>query len=272
MKNLRTFEDFVNESKIQSVNENLKESGLEFALSHALSWATKLKGYSGYKDNDPSSYEKTIFSLIYYKGDWSTSGLTPEFFDGKNPGAYMKDIAKEATNFLKTGKADTNLIEFLSYLYYMSSPGGRRQNLDNDRERISLHLTPETAKNPSLISAFSMFIPVLKSWSSGPAAARLNLALAVNEKFLYGRYAGYNFPKVYRMAIEGLRKNRVKLTPTSKIEFNNETSHVDNKTISNSIGFSQVDISTWTSYVTVDVDGKEFIVGSFESQSGYGRY
>lgn len=271
MKHLHTFEEFLTESKILNVNEELQKDGLDFVLSRALSWAIKLKGYKGYKDNDPSSYENTIFSLIYYKGDWASSGLDPEFFKGKNPGAYMKDIAKEATNFLKTGKGDTNLIEFLTYLYYKSF-GGRIQNLDDERKKMTSQLTPETAKNPSLISAFGIFIPVLKSWSSGPAAARLNLALAVNEKFLYGRYAGYDFPKVYKMAIEGLRKNRVKLTPTSKIEFNNETSSISRDTISNSIGFSQVDISRWSSYITAIIDGKEFVVGSFESQSGYGRY
>jgi len=271
MKHIHTFEQFLNESQITSIQEALQADGLEFVISHALKQTLRLNSYRGYKDNDTQSYEKTLFSLFHFETGYPKAGLTSKFFEGKVPGAYLGEIAKSAIKYLKTGKADENIIEFLAFLYYDAAPGGRH-NLDEDRKRVAENLTPEVSKNKTVIDSLTRVADVLKSYSSGPAAARLNLAVAVGRKFSYSAYAGSNFVRVYQMAIEGLRKNKVKLDANSKIEFNEETSNISSKTISNSIGFSNVNLDEWSSYVTVDVDGKEYVIGSFEYSTGYGRY
>jgi hypothetical protein len=269
MKNIPTFENFINESKLTSIDEALQENGLDFATSHALQKTLRFRSAKGYKDGID---HKPLFTLFHYDAGWPSAGLRPSYFT-KSPGAQFKEVAKSAADYLRSGKATAPIIEFLAFIYTDAAPGGRSQGAITEAiERIEPSFTLANKDLPAMKDALTNLIEVLKSWSTGTPAARLNLAVAVNKECNYSAYSGADFEIVYKMVIAGLRKNKIKLTPDSKIEINKDVSRVDSKTISNSIGFTQVDITELSSSVTIDVDGTNYFVGSFESSIGYGRY
>ncbi len=249
--------------------EAVQESGLEFAASHGLKKTLRFMPYQGYKDG---SNHAPLYSLFSYDAGFPEAGLKANYFT-KTPGEQLKDVAKSAADYLRSGKATAPIIEFIAYVYTDSAPGGRSQAPIADAiKRIEPEFTPANKDLPAMKDALTSLIAVLKSWSSGPAAARLNLAVAVNRVCNYSGYAGSDFTKVYSMVLEGAKKNKIKINPDSKIEINKDDTSVDSKTISNSIGFSSVEINQWRSVVTAIVDGTEFVAGSFENSSGYGRY
>lgn len=269
MKNIPTFENFVNESKLTSINEALQENGLDFATSHALKKTLRFRSAKGYKDGID---HEPLFTLFHYEAGYPEAGLRPSYFT-KNPGAQLGEVAKSAAIYLRTGKATAPIVEFLAFLYTDAAPGGRSQGpIDEAVKIIEPSFTVENKDLPAMKDALTNLIDVLKSWSTGTPASRLNLAVAVNKCCSYSAYSGSDFVRVYAMIISSLKKNKIKLTPDSKIEINKNDTRVDSKTISNSIGFSQVDITNWSSAVTINVDGTEYVVGSFESSTGYGRY
>lgn len=269
MKNIPTFENFVNESKLTLIDEALQENGLDFATSHALKKTLRFRSAKGYKDG---INHEPLFTLFHYEAGYPEAGLRPSYFT-KSPGTQFGEVAKSAAMYLRTGKATTPIIEFLAFLYTDASPGGRSQGPITEAVKIiEPSFTVENKDLPAMKDALTNLIDVLKSWSTGTPAARLNLAVSVNKCCSYSAYSGSDFVRVYAMIISSLKKNKIKLTLDSKIEINKNDTRVDSKTISNSIGFSQVDITNWSSVVTINVDGTEYVVGSFESSTGYGRY
>lgn len=265
-----SLDEYIFEEKINDLSEALKESGLEFAAHHGLEKSLRFMSYKDYKDN---ANHKPLFSLLHYESGWPTAGLRPDYFGDAVPGDKFKEVAKSASDYLKTGKASAPIIEFIAYIYTDAAPGGRSQGPISDAiERIKPEFNPENKDLPVMKDTLTKLIEVLKSWSTGTAAARLNLAIAVNKECNYSAYAGSDFEKVYRMVIEGLRKNKIKLQPDSKIVINKDNTHLSDDTISNSIGFSSIEINRWRSVVTVKINGKEFVAGTFDNESAYGRY
>jgi hypothetical protein len=265
MRHIKLFENF---TKLDE--GSMQKDGLEFAASHGLTQTKNFKHARDYKDGDK---HEPLFSLFHYQSDWPVAGLRASYFGDAVPAEKFKEVAKAAASYLKTGIAPEPLLHFVAYLYKDAAPGGRSQgDLEAGLERIRPEFNKENKDLPVMQERLKNLIDVLKSWSTGTPASRLNLAVAVSKKTSYSSYAGSDFEKVYRMILESLRKNRVRIQPDSKIEVDVNNTHVDSKTISNSIGYTQVDINRWESAVTYTVDGKEYVAGSFENQSGYGRY
>jgi hypothetical protein len=270
MKKLHTFEEFVNESKMQTIQEAIDGDGLEFATSHGLKQTLGLQSARGYKDG---MNHNPLYSLFHYAAGFPQAGLNASYFTTNNPGDQLAEVAKSAAVYLRTGKATPPIVEFIAYLYTDSAPGGRSQApIEEAIKRIEPSFTVANKDLPAMKDTLTNLIAVLKSWSSGTPAARLNLAVAVNRVCTYSGYAGSDFTKVYSMIVASLRKNKIKLTPTSVIKVNKDNTSVDRRTIDNTSGFTSVEINEWNSVVTVDIDGKEYVAGSFQNSSGYGRY
>ena len=268
-KIFESFRDFSFEKNDQIIMESLEDSSLEFATSHGLIKTMGFKPFTGYKDG---SNHEPVFSLFHYESGWPRAGLRPSFFTD-TPLNVFKDIIKSASTYLKTGKASMPIIKLIAFLYTDANPGGRSQGpIEEAIKRIEPEFNEENKDNPSMVKILTRLIGVLKTWTGKLAASRLNLAVSVYKVSSYTGYMGSDFEKVYRMCIDGIKKNRIKIQPDSKIVINKDDTNVSTDTIDNSIGFTSIDISNWSSTVTMTVDGKEYIVGSFDNKSAYGRY
>ncbi|MCK9574545.1 MAG: hypothetical protein WC979_01425 [Candidatus Pacearchaeota archaeon] len=267
MKNrIPSLNEFIFIEKSNAINEAIEESGLEFATRHGLEKTTTFKTYL-------KGEIRTVCSLFHYEAGWPTAGLRYTYFGDEAPVEKFKEVIKSATTYLKTGVASAPIIEFVAFLYTDAAPGGRSQGpLSDAIKRIEPEFKAANKDLPAMRDALTNIINVLKSWTSDAAASLLNVAVAVARKTSYSAYAGSDFTKVLTMTLDGLKKNKVKVTPTSKIEIDKNNTSISSDTIHNSIGFVQIDTQRWSSVVTVKVDGKEFIAGSFENQSAYGRY
>jgi hypothetical protein len=270
MKNIPTFEEFLSESLITRLNEDEQENVLDFAVRHGLGKAMRFKSSNGYKDGQN---HEPLFSLFHYESGFPQAGLRKSYFKDDVPAEKFKAVIKSANDYLKTGVASEPILEFVAFLYKDASPGGRSQgSFEEGLERIRPDFNKENKDLPIIKDTLKYIIEVLKSWTSGTVAARLNLAVAVYAETSYSAYSGSDFTKVYGMIVSSLRKNKVKLAPNSEIKINKDNTYIDSRTISNSIGFAQVEINEWESTVTYTVDGKEYIAGSFTNSAGYGRY
>lgn len=224
--------------------------------------------YQDYKD---LQNHKPLFSLFHYESDWSKAGLRPEYFT-KVPGEQFTEVVKSASAYLKTGNVSNPIIEFITFLYRDTFGARSLQKYDVDFKRIADEFKPENKDLSAMKDPLTHIINILKSWSSGTAASRLNLAVSVYKVCTYSSYSGSDFEKVYDMCIECIKKNKIKIYPNSFVEINKKNTHISKDTIDNSIGFSQIDIDRWNSVVTLKIDGKEYIAGSFDKEIGYGYY
>lgn len=268
MKHIKLFEDFLNEN-IES------EKTLDYFTIKYLNGITKLKTGDTYSDDKPQS----LYNFFTYNAGHPTYGFPKSYLI--EFGTKISTIIKEAKEYLKNGKFPESLVECLSNWEGENTTKSYvneadvKENIKNHIDRISKDFKPENKDNTFIIEKVNSLIDILKSWNNPKLLSRINIAANLLKVTSYSAYMGSDFEKTYPHVLKAIKKNKIKITPTSEIIFDKESKITDQSKSSGSgrgDDFIQIDRSSSSNNLNIKVDGEEYFVLSYNTESAYGHY
>ena len=247
MKYVKLFEGFLNE------NEN---HGLDYFTEKRLKTIINLKSGKEYSDEKPEA----LFRFFTFFAGWPTYGFHYTYLEKmKN---NISAIIKEIKEYLKTGKYPELLVDMLSNWEaenIMSRGTSIEDNIKNVAKRISPDFKKiENKDNPYVIEHLNKLISILESWNTPKLLGRLNAAIALKEASLFV-----------------IKKDKIAIAPNSKIKFSKD-SKITKQDSSPGSGrgddFVRIDRTGSSNNLSITVDGKEYYVLAYDTESAYGRY
>lgn len=270
MKHIKLFENF-------QINE-MEKSGLEYKTDRTLnSIISSLKKGTEYKDDNLDSH-KDLFSFFTYRAGFPAYAFNHSYLADKNLPELFKAIIKESKDYLKSGIFPEKLVDMLSN--WTVDDNMHRESKEtifkNRLNTITSDFKQENKGNELIVSSLTKLIEILSSWLTPPSKlCRLKLAACLLDATTYSAYSGSDFVQAYRSTLIAIKKNKIVLTPTSEIKFDKDSEITNNSsTPGNGSGadFVQIDRTSRSNNLSITVDGKEFFVSSYNTQSAYGRY
>lgn len=251
---IETLDEFINENKIIKENEEFKE------IPHFLQ--SNIKEIIGIKN---------VFNWFYYDAGWPKPGFIHS--ELKNPKDLFNNAIKDGKAYLRNGKTNGAIVKFVTTFNIYMSRGDRYEDQKERYYNKNLDFfNTKGFSNETFKEMLEKCINVIATYKSPKFLKEINLAAYLQDVTSYSSYMSGDFKTAWPLVIQGLRKNKIKITHDDVLKFGRDIDNVEKDELHNVSGFVQIDSSQYDKAITLDYKGTIYLLATYSAGSAYGRY